>query len=227
MFETEEQAANVDEELEAPVSNETQPTSPVETVDQTKAFAQRLKEEKAKAKVEAKQEIAESFGYTSWQEYVDAQTNNKILDKGMDPESVRDVLKDLIYTNPEYVEAMKYKKEKEDLEKEIFASNSIKQLNATYGTNYNSINDLDPETVRMWNEGTPLEKAFAANNVALLIDNAVKKAAAARDSGKSHLKTVVGSSEESKTRDISSEELRVARAFGLDETKFKEYVNRR
>jgi len=227
MFETEEQAANVDEELETGVSNETQPTSPVETVDQTKAFAQRLKEEKAKAKVEAKQEIAESFGYTSWQEYVDAQTNNKILDKGMDPESVRDVLKDLIYTNPEYVEAMKYKKEKEDLEKEIFASNSIKQLNATYGTNYNSINDLDPETVRMWNEGTPLEKAFAANNVALLIDNAVKKAAAARDSGKSHLKTVVGSSEESKTRDISSEELRVARAFGLDEAKFKEYVNRR
>jgi hypothetical protein len=227
MFETEEQAANVDEELETQDSNETQPTSPVETVDQTKAFAQRLKEEKAKAKVEAKQEIAESFGYTSWQEYVDAQTNNKILDKGMDPESVRDVLKDLIYTNPEYVEAMKYKKEKEDLEKEIFASNSIKQLNATYGTNYNSINDLDPETVRMWNEGTPLEKAFAANNVALLIDNAVKKAAAARDSGKSHLKTVVGSSEESKTRDISSEELRVARAFGLDETKFKEYVNRR
>lgn len=227
MFETEEQAANVDEELETGISNETQPTSPVETVDQTKAFAQRLKEEKAKAKVEAKQEIAESFGYTSWQEYVDAQTNNKILDKGMDPESVRDVLKDLIYTNPEYVEAMKYKKEKEDLEKEIFASNSIKQLNATYGTNYNSINDLDSETVRMWNEGTPLEKAFAANNVALLIDNAVKKAAAARDSGKSHLKTVVGSSEESKTRDISSEELRVARAFGLDETKFKEYVNRR
>ena len=227
MFETEEQAANVDEELETGISNETQPTSPVETVDQTKAFAQRLKEEKAKAKVEAKQEIAESFGYTSWQEYVDAQTNNKILDKGMDPESERDVLKDLIYTNPEYVEAMKYKKEKEDLEKEIFASNSIKQLNATYGTNYNSINDLDPETVRMWNEGTPLEKAFAANNVALLIDNAVKKAAAARDSGKSHLKTVVGSSEESKTRDISSEELRVARAFGLDETKFKEYVNRR
>lgn len=227
MFETEEQAANVDEALETQDSNETQPTSPVETVDQTKAFAQRLKEEKAKAKVEAKQEIAESFGYTSWQEYVDAQTNNKILDKGMDPESVRDVLKDLIYTNPEYVEAMKYKKEKEDLEKEIFASNSIKQLNATYGTNYNSINDLDPETVRMWNEGTPLEKAFAANNVALLIDNAVKKAAAARDSGKSHLKTVVGSSEESKTRDISSEELRVARAFGLDETKFKEYVNRR
>ena len=227
MFETEEQAANVDEALETEVSNETQPTSPVEPVDQTKAFATRLKEEKAKAKDEAKKEIAESFGYNSWQEYVDAQTNNKIIDKGMDPDAVKDILKDLIYTNPEYVEAMKYKQEKEELEKEIFASNSIEQLNKTYGTNYKSVNELDKQTIDAWNAGTPLVNAYAAYNMSTIIDSAVKKAMAARDSGKSHLKTVSGSSEESKTREISQDELRVAKAFGLDETKFKEYVNKK
>ena len=227
MFETEEQAANVDEALETDVSNETQPTSPVEQVDQTKAFAQRLKQEKAKAKDETKKEIAESFGYNSWQEYVDAQTNNKIIDKGMDPDAVKDILKDLIYTNPEYVEAMKYKQEKEELEKEIFASNSIEQLNKTYGTNYKSVNELDKQTIDAWNAGTPLVNAYAAYNMSTIIDSAVKKAMAARDSGKSHLKTVSGSSEESKTREISQDELRVAKAFGLDETKFKEYVNKK
>ena len=227
MFEPEEQAANVDEALETEVSNETQPTSPVEQIDQTKAFAQRLKQEKAKAKDEAKKEIAESFGYNSWQEYVDAQTNNKIIDKGMDPDAVKDILKDLIYTNPEYVEAMKYKQEKEELEKEIFASNSIEQLNKTYGTNYKSVNELDKQTIDAWNAGTPLVNAYAAYNMSTIIDSAVKKAMAARDSGKSHLKTVSGSSEESKTREISQDELRVAKAFGLDETKFKEYVNKK
>ena len=227
MFETEEQAANVDEALETEVSNETQPTSPVEQIDQTKAFAQRLKQEKAKAKDEAKKEIAESFGYNSWQEYVDAQTNNKIIDKGMDPDAVKDILKDLIHTNPEYVEAMKYKQEKEELEKEIFASNSIEQLNKTYGTNYKSVNELDKQTIDAWNAGTPLVNAYAAYNMSTIIDSAVKKAMAARDSGKSHLKTVSGSSEESKTREISQDELRVAKAFGLDETKFKEYVNKK
>ena len=227
MFETEEQAAKVDEALETEVSNETQPTSPVEQIDQTKAFAQRLKQEKAKAKDEAKKEIAESFGYNSWQEYVDAQTNNKIIDKGMDPDAVKDILKDLIYTNPEYVEAMKYKQEKEELEKEIFASNSIEQLNKTYGTNYKSVNELDKQTIDAWNAGTPLVNAYAAYNMSTIIDSAVKKAMAARDSGKSHLKTVGGSSEESKTREISQDELRVAKAFGLDETKFKEYVNKK
>ena len=227
MFETEEQAANVDEALETEVSNETQPTSPVEQIDQTKAFAQRLKQEKAKAKDEAKKEIAESFGYNSWQEYVDAQTNNKIIDKGMDPDAVKDILKDVIYTNPEYVEAMKYKQEKEELEKEIFASNSIEQLNKTYGTNYKSVNELDKQTIDAWNAGTPLVNAYAAYNMSTIIDSAVKKAMAARDSGKTHLKTVSGSSEESKTREISQDELRVAKAFGLDETKFKEYVNKK
>ena len=225
MFEIEEQAANVDESLETS-SNETQPTSPVENVDQTKAFAQRLKQEKAKAKEEAKKELAESFGYNSWQEYVDAQTNNKILDKGMDPEAVKEVLKDLIYTNPDYVEAMSYKKEKEELEKEIFASNSIKQLNETYGTNYKSINELDAETIKMWNEGTPLEKAFAANNMSTIIDSAVKKAISARDSGKSHLKSVSGSSEESKAREATKDELAIARAFGLSEDQFKDYIKK-
>lgn len=225
MFEIEEQAANTDETLETS-SNDTQSTPPVEQVDQTQAFAKRLKEEKSKAKLEARQEIAESFGYTSWQEYVDAQTNNKILDKGMDPDAVKDILKDLIYTNPEYVEAMKYKQEKEELEKEIFASNSIKQLNETYGTSYKSVDELDKQTIDAWNAGTPLVNAYAAYNMSTIISEAVKKAIATRDSGKSHLKTVSGSSEESKTREVSHEELKIAKALGLDESQFKEYVKK-
>jgi hypothetical protein len=226
MFEIDEQAANTEVKDEQIAQEETQSTPPVENVDQTQAFAKRLKEEKAKAKLEARQEIAESFGYNSWQEYADAQTNNKILDKGMDPDSVRDILKDLIYTNPEYVEAMKYKQEKEELEKEIFASNSIKKLNETYGTNFKSVNDLDSATVDMWNKGMELEKAYAANNIQSLIDLAVKKTVASRDNGKSHLTNVNGSSEEVKVRQVSQDELRVAKSLGLNEEKFKEYVKR-
>ena len=224
MFEIDEQAANTEVQNDALAHEEQQSTSPVET--ETQAFARRLKEEKAKAKLEARQEIAESYGYASWQEYADAQTNNKILDKGMDPDAVRDILKDLIYTNPEYVDAMKYKQEKEELEKEIFASNSIKKLNETYGTNYKSINELDKETVDMWNKGMSLEKAYAANNIQSLIDLAVKKTVASRDNGKSHLTNINGSSEEVKVRQVSQEELRVAKLLGLNEDKFKEYVKK-
>ena len=226
MFEIDEQAANTEVQNEPEVQEETQSTSPVETETQTQAFARRLKEEKAKAKLEARQEIAESYGYASWQEYADAQTNNKILDKGMDPDAVRDILKDLVYTNPEYVEAMKYKQEKEELEKEIFASNSLKQLNETYGTNFTSVGQLDSTTRDMWNAGIPLIKAYAANNMESIVANAVKKTVATRDNGKSHLTNINGSSEEVKVRQVSQEELRVAKLLGLNEDKFKEYVKK-
>lgn len=214
-------AANVEPSVEQP---EEQPTSPVEPVDQTKAFATRLKEEKAKAKQEAKEEIAKSFGYDTWQEYADAQTNNKLLDKGLDPEAVRPVIKDLIKEDPEYIEAMKYKQEKEELEKELFATNSIRELNAKFGTNYKSINELDEGTINDWNKGTPLEKAFAANNYSTLIDMAVKKASSSQDNGKSRLKTVTGSDQKASTQDISKDTLDVAKAFGLNIEAFKDYV---
>ena len=223
MFEDEELMAANAEDFEEP---ETQTTSPVEKPNQTQAFARRLKEEKAKAKNEAKEEIAREFGYASWQEYSDAQTNNKLLDNGLDPESVRPVLKDLIKNDPEYIEAMRYKAEKEELEKELFASNSLKALNDKFGTNYKSVDELDAGTIEDWNKGTPLEKAFAANNYTALIDMAVKKAGSTRDNGKSHLKTVTGSSEQTQAREISKEELNVARMFGFSEEAFRNYVNR-
>ena len=225
----EEQAANVDEEIveeETQQQEESQPTSPVEKVDQTKAFATRLKEEKAKAKQEAREEIAKSFGYNSWSEYADAQTNNRLLDKGLDPDSVRPVLKDLIREDPEYQEAMQFKAEKEALEKELFATNSLKALNDRFGTAYSSVDELDPETVKMWNAGTPLEKAYAANNWESIRDAAVKKASVQKDNGKSHLKQVTGSSQQTSTREISNDELSVFKSFGFTESQAREYINR-
>lgn len=222
-----EQAANVEETSteDIPVE-EPQPTSPVEQVDQTKAFAKRLKEATEKAIKEERLNIAKSFGYESWQDYADAQTNNKLLDKGLDPDSVRPVLKDLIREDPEYQEAMRYKAEKEALEKELFATNSIKALNDTFGTAYSSIDELDPETIRMWNLGTPLEKAYAANNWASIRDTAVKKASSTKDNGKSHLKQVTGSSQQSTTREIGKEELGWFSAMGFSGEQAKEYINR-
>lgn len=205
---------------------EEESTSPVETVDQTKAFAARLKEEKAKAKQEAREELAQSFGYESWEEYSEAQTNNQLLDRGLDPESVRPVLQDLIKNDPTYIEAMKYKEEKEALEKELFATNSIKALNDKFGTNYKSVNELDEQTIIDWNKGTPLEKAFAANNYDMLINNAVKNAGAVRDNGKSHMRTVTGSNSQGATREVSKGELDVAKMFGFTEEQLKAYVNR-
>lgn len=222
-----ETAANTDD-LETEIVDEEQSTPPVETepVDQTKAFAKRLREETEKVRQNERENIAKSFGYGSWQEYADAQTNNKLLNEGLDPETVRPVIQDLIKNDPEYIEAMKFKAEKEALEKELFATNSIRELNAKFGTNFKSINDLDQETINDWNKGTPLEKAFAANNYGLLIENAVKQANVVKDNGKGHMKTVTGNTTQTTAREVSKSEIDVARAFGFTEEQLRNYVNR-
>ena len=222
-----EMAANADD-LETEVVAKEQSTPPVETetVDQTKAFAKRLREETEKVRQNERENIAKSFGYNSWQEYADAQTNNKLLNEGLDPETVRPVIQDLIKNDPDYIEAMKFKAEKEELEKELFATNSIRELNAKFGTNFKSINDLDQETINDWNKGTPLEKAFAANNYGLLIENAVKQANVVKDNGKGHMKTVTGNTTQTTAREVSKSEIDVARAFGFTEEQLRNYVNR-
>jgi hypothetical protein len=224
MFEDDEleMADNVDNNEEVVE----QSTSPVEQVDQTKAFAKRLKEEVEKAKRAERENIAQSFGYSSWEEYNDAQTKSKLLDEGYDPERVLPVFKDLIKNDPEYLEAMKYKAEKEELEKQLFAKMSIEALNNKFGTNYKSVDELDQETIDDWNKGTPLEKAFAANNYSKIVEMAVKKANTVKDNGKSHMKTVTGSTTQTTTRDVSKEELAIAKSFGISEEQFKNYVNR-
>ena len=220
MFDDEE----VIEQADNIVEEETQSVSPTETVDQTKAFATRLKEEKAKAKNEAKLEIAQSFGYDSWDEYVESQTNNKILDSGLDPEVIKPMLQDLIKKDPAYVEAMRYKAEKEELEKEKFAEDAIRLLNVEFGTNYSSINDLDEETIKMWNNGTPLDKAYAANNWKTLQEIAVKKVN--KQTGKEHLKEVGGSREKIEVKEPTQDEMKVFKAFGFSEQQAKDYLNK-
>lgn len=221
MFEDEELAANVPEEESEQTPSET-PTSPV---DQTKAFATRLKEEVAKAREKDRQEIAQSFGYETWSAYLEAQQNNKFLDKGLDPEAVRPLIRDFIHEDPEYIEAMKYKAEKEELEKEIFAKSAIDALNSRYGTSYKSVNELDEETINMWNNGTPLEKAFAANHIEELQNMAVKKAQ--RESGKDHLKPVTGGSPKESAVDVTAAEIAAAKMFGFTEEQLREHKNRK
>lgn len=215
-----EQAANVEQ------PKVEQPTSPVEPVDQTKAFAARLREEKAKAKQETREEIAKEFGYTSWKEYSDAQTNNKLLDKGVDPELVLPVLKDLIREDPEFKEA-KLKAEKyEELEKELFATNSIKALNDKFGTAFKSVNELDQNTINMWNNGVDLDKAYAANNWQTIADLAVKQSGRTADNGKGHLKTIDGSGEVSKNKEVSQDQLAAFRMFGISEERARAYLDK-
>lgn len=99
-------------------------TPPTEEVDdkpatptgnETKAFSERLNKERAKLK----SELAKSLGYDSWEEATEARANDVLLDHGIDLETVRPVLKDLLKSDPDYIAAMEYKRDREEIEKNL------------------------------------------------------------------------------------------------------------
>ena len=173
--------------------------------------------------------LLESFGYSSWEEYVSAQTDSKLLDSGLEPETVKPLLKDLLKNDPEYKEAMKFKQEKEELEQKIWAKSELDTLNTKFGTSYSDVSELGENVVKLWNSGLTLDKAFAAENFEIIKENAIKKAKIA-DSGKGHLKPVTGGViNSSDIRKPSADELRYFKAFmpNLTEEQIVEKLNKK
>jgi hypothetical protein len=219
-----ENAANTQEFLES--------TPQVDEVNETKAYSERLNRDRERIRNEEREkiinsernDIAKSFGYESWEDYTLAQSNSKLIEKGLDPDQVKPILDELIEKNPKYQEAMRYKKEKEDLDKQIFASNAIKELNSKFGTNYSSINDLDEDTVSMWNNGVSLEKAFADNNKSVIQENTLK-GARLNETNKQHLKPInsTGSGAQNEDIIVSDKEFKLFELFNPKASK-QDYI---
>ena len=84
---------------------------PADPPSETKVFSERLKKEKEK--------MAKQLGYNSWDEALEAKTNRTLEDKGIDPETVKPLLKELMEADPDYRAAMDYKREKEAVEQKL------------------------------------------------------------------------------------------------------------
>lgn len=201
------------------------PASPTE--DPTKNYSDRLKKDREKIRKEERDNLAKELGYENYEKFREAHVDNSLLDKGLDPDTVKPLLKDLIKNDPEYVEAMRFKAEKEELEKNVWAKDQIKALNDKFGLNLQSISDLDEDTVKMWNNGVSLDKAYAANHYEDLEKSSLRKLKE-QDSGKSHLKNVDGSTVESDEVVVTDEIYRQFKAFNPDVTRedVKKYLNR-
>ena len=197
------------------VEESTPPVEQPEQVDATKAFSKRLKEETIKIREEERANLAKTLGYETYDDMVKHQPDNKLLQDGYDPETIRPILNDLLKTTPEYQEAMQYKKEKEELEKELFASDSIKMLNSTFGTTFTSINDLDKDTIDLWNKGVPLDRAYAASNYKTLTKPTPQPK---QQTGKEHMQPVEKGATKSDVRVATEDDIRRFRIFNPSAT---------
>ena len=214
MFDIDDMADNdLFEEPSGTPSEEPQ-TDPVPpTEDTTKAYSERLKKDREKIRNEEREALAKEFGYDSYEKFRDAHVDNSLLDKGLDPDTVKPLIKDLIKNDPEYVEAMRFKAEKEDVEKNIWAKDEIKKLNDKFGLKLTDISELDEDTVKLWNGGLSLDKAYAKE----------------QDSGKTHLNKPEGTGKTDTDKVVVTDDIYAQfRAFNPDVTReeVEKYLNR-
>lgn len=222
----EELFADEEEELEeTSPENNPQPAEPdnppADPPSETKAFSERLKKEKEK--------MAKQLGYNSWDEALEAKTNDKIIDKGLDPDTIKPMLKELMEADPDYRAAMEYKKEKEAVEQKIWADNELKKLNEKFGIHIKDINSLDDNVVKLWNSGLSLEKAYAAEHYEDIQKAAIKRGNI-RQTGKEHMIDPVGQGPGTDTvKKPTAEQISVFRALnpGVSDEDIIKYINRR
>lgn len=204
-------------------TSETDSDSPTEKEKMTpKDFSERLNKEREKiAKEERKklrEEEAQNLGYESWEEYVKDIQNKKLIDEGLDPDSVGPIIKEFMKKDPEYQEAMRYKKEKEEYESKLWAKTQLEQLNDKFNTNFKSVEELDDETIEMWNNGLTLEKAFVANNYDNIQNDLLKKSKI-KGASKQHLKETHGKGETGESIVVTDYELEYFKTINPTATK--------
>lgn len=211
---------------ETPPNEPTKTETNVEDVTKTQAFARRLKEEKEKALKEARQEIAASLGYASYEELQKSKEKKMLEEQGLDPEQVSPIVEKLVEERLSKDPRMQELEELRKAKVNEFASKELKEINDLVGTNYTSVNDIPKDVIEDWRKTGSLKKSYIALHGEELI---LKAKSAASKGTTSHLQTPGGSpGVPTNRRPLNEEERAVWRLFNPNITdeelnkKFKE-----
>lgn len=211
---------------ETPPNEATKTETNVEDVTKTQAFARRLKEEKEKALKEARQEIAASLGYASYEELQKSKEKKMLEEQGLDPEQVSPIVEKLVEERLSKDPRMQELEELRKAKVNEFASKELKEINDLVGTNYTSVNDIPKDVIEDWRKTGSLKKSYIALHGEELI---LKAKSAASKGTTSHLQTPGGSpGVPANRRPLNEEERAVWRLFNPNITdeelnkKFKE-----
>lgn len=203
-------------------------SSPEDTMEQKKRYQERLEKDRSKIRDAERIALAKEMGYDTWDAFKHATTESKLLEKGLDPATVKPILKEIMSNDPEYREALEYKKLKQEEEKQTWAKEELKKLNSAYGTAFKTIDELDEGTISLWNAGVALEKAYVAQNFDKVQEHLVKKASI-KDDGKQHMKAPGAKQGAETTAELSEAEFKYFQKFnpGKSREEFLAYKNKK
>lgn len=194
-------------------TNETADTGVSETssVENTKAFAKRLRESTDKARREEREAIAKSLGYESYDDMQKKREQQLMNDNGLNPDDVRPVVEQIvnqrIANDPrmQELETLRANRVQE------FGKRELAEITKLTGGEITSLAQLPREVIELWKQKGSLKSAY----LELEGEKLVNKIRGEQSRGSaSHLNTPTGTSSGSVTeRPLNAEEKRMYKFF--------------
>ena len=163
-----------------------------------KAYAERLKKDRAKLIQEERDKIAKDMGYETYEEFQKANLRRELENDGYNFDDMEPIIKKVIKLDPEYQKLREKVEEATRLEAERWVSSQLRDFNTKYGTKYKNVEDVSlNDTARaLWEKSDiTLEQAILITSPDMLTKRTTTSTVQANreDSGKSHLKTTTNS----------------------------------
>lgn len=182
-------------------------------VDETKAFAHRLKEKTEQAIAAERERIATSLGYASYADMENSKQKKMLEQEGLDPEQVQPIVDKLVQerlaNDPRMKELESYRQQ----QAQQFAQRELASLSELTGVKYNSLDDLPKDVVEDWRKTGSLKKSYLTLHGEELITQARNNAAKGT---MSHMQPPAGApvpTDGPKKRLLTEDEKRVWRLF--------------
>lgn len=155
--------SDVEQEDAPPAETETKPDESGEqtkSVDQTKAFAKRLKESTDKARNEEREAIAKELGFNSYEELQKSRERKVYEDKGLDPDEVSPIVEELVKkrldSDPRMQELAAFKAK----QVEEFGKKELAEITKLTGGEITTLEQLPRDVIDLWKKKGSLKAAY-------------------------------------------------------------------
>lgn len=179
-------------------------------VDQTKAFAKRLKESTDKARQEERETIAKELGYESYDQLQKSRENKVLEDKGLDPEQASEVINELVNKRIEDDPRMKELDELRKQRVKEFGEKELAEISKLTNGKVTKFSQLSKDVIDLWTKKGSLKSAYLELEGEKLITEMRSEQSKGTTS---HLTTPSGSNNTSTKRLLNEKEKQVWRQF--------------
>lgn len=131
-----------------------------DNIDQTKAFAKRLKESTTKARTEERESIAKSLGYDSYDAMMKERQRKELEEKGLDPDEAAPIIDKLVKERLDSDPRMQELAELRKQQVQEFGKKELAEITKLTNGEITRFEQLPKDVIELWKQKGSLKAAY-------------------------------------------------------------------